>query len=90
MCFISARRGIGLTQLVAQIEAFADKAFISERLVLPLDKAALVPRLYEVVDVLKTEYGEEEIVAEIRFAAHSAQRVRSLIARMMQSQVENP
>jgi GTPase len=84
--FISAQRGIGLPQLISQIEEFADRAFITERFVVPLDKAAQVPKLYEIVDVLKTAYDEAGIEVEIRFAAHSEQRVRGQLARILQEQ----
>ena len=81
--FISAQRGIGLAPLLEQIREFAEKAYVTERLTLPLEKAGRVPRLYEVVDVLRTAYEESGVEVEIRFAAHSENRVRGQLERIL-------
>jgi GTP-binding protein HflX len=87
--FISAQRGIGLPQLATRLGELADATFITERLVVPLAMAARVPKLYEVVEVLGSQYGESEIEVEIRFAASSEPRVRSQIGKIFNPDGEN-
>ena len=84
--FISAQRGIGLVQLAEKLGEYADKAFINEKLVLSLEKAAQVPKLYDVVDVIHTEYSEAQIMVEIRFTLQNERRVRAQVARILGSE----
>ncbi|HNS72045.1 MAG TPA: GTPase HflX [bacterium] len=87
--FVSATRGIGLAQLVDRLAEFADAAFVTEELELPLAKASLVPKLYEVVEVLNTAYGESGMVVQIRFARQDERRVRSQVAKILQMDGED-
>ncbi|HNY90772.1 MAG TPA: GTPase HflX [bacterium] len=87
--FVSAARGIGLPQLVERLAEFADAAFVTDELVLPLEKASRVPKLYEVVEVLNTSYGEEEMAVQIRFARQEERRVRSQVAKILQMDEED-
>lgn len=81
--FISAQRGIGLTQLIARLGEFADAAFISETLELPLRQAGAIARLYEVVEVLDTRYDEQGVAVQIRFPRNQEQRVRGQMNRLL-------
>jgi len=81
--FISAARGIGLTQLVTRLGEFAAAAFVTETLALPLSQAAQVARLYEVVEVLNARYDESGVEVEIRFPRNNELRVRSQLARII-------
>lgn len=81
--FISAQRGIGLTQLIARLGEFADAAFISETLELPLRQAGAIARLYEVVEVLDTRYDEQGVAVQIRFPRNQEQRVRGQMNRIL-------
>lgn len=72
-----------MTQLIARLGEFADAAFISETLELPLRQAGAIARLYEVVEVLDTRYDEQGVAVQIRFPRNQEQRVRGQMNRIL-------
>ncbi len=80
---VSAQRGIQLSQLVSRIQDYAQEALRFECLELPLEKAGLVGKLYEIVEVIQTNYEDSRILVDIKYAATQEKRVRAQLDKLL-------
>jgi len=80
---ISARRGINLAALVEKVREFADRAYKNDRLVLDLQQAGLVGKLYEWVEVVGTRYEDGRILVDIKYPALQQSRVKGMLDKLL-------
>jgi len=64
--FISAERGIHLSHLLAVLNEQVEKSYSDMELVLPMDRASLVARLYDLTTVKQVVYEHDRILVQCR------------------------
>lgn len=81
--FISAERGINLSQLTALLQEQLETSFTDKEIVLPLDQAGVVARLYEWVRVEEIRYEADRILVQCKVPKATSHKVEQLVREAM-------
>jgi GTP-binding protein HflX len=78
--FISAERGIGIGQLLSEIEKVITEESFEITVEIPLEHYEIASRLHELGEVRERIYTEEHVRLKLRVHARNRERVQRLLA----------
>ncbi len=82
--FISAERGINLSQLTALLQEQLEKSFTDMEIALPIDQAGMVAKLYELVRVEQVQYEPDRILVQCKTPHAARYKVEQLVREAFQ------
>ncbi len=76
---ISAKKGINVSSLNDKILSFAEEAFVTEDIVIPVEKSRIAAKIHELADVLSTKYDEDKILISYRTNKENSEKIKKMI-----------
>jgi GTP-binding protein HflX len=76
--FISAQKGIGLADLISNIQLYMDGQFCQEEIFLKKEKMSLLPTFYKLGQVIQTEMSEQGLSLKIKAKKGDMEKLKTL------------
>ena len=79
--FVSATSGLFLDELKEEIQALSSKAIVTLTLTLGVQDSEIVSKIYELAEVLATDYDEQKVLLTLRATPERAKKIEWLIRK---------
>ncbi len=77
--FVSAERGMGITQLLKEIETVIGNSYVKESIELNINESEIVSKIHSLAKVLSTKYDDEVIKIQYRASKENAEKIKRII-----------
>ena len=77
--FVSATKGLFLTDLQDAIQSLASESILTQDLTLDVKHSELISKIYELAEVLKTDYDDQNVTLDFKVSEENRRRISWLL-----------